>query len=140
MKYASGSPVKGFTLIELMIVVAIVGIIAAIAYPSYQTYVERTRRNLAQADLLEVVQWMERRYSAGFDYRNSSKANPTLPFDTSPRNPSGTAAYNITFDGDVKRTEFKLQAVPTSIQNGDKCGTLTVDEQGVRGAAKTDCW
>ncbi|WP_189577481.1 type IV pilin protein [Marinobacter zhanjiangensis] len=130
---------NGFTLIELMIVVAIVGILAAIAYPSYQSHVERTRRNLAQADLLELAQWMERRYSTTFDYRDGG-GDPALPFTTSPRNAAEPTAYNISFNGAVGRSDFELQAQPTALQNGDRCGTLTLNEQGTRGAAEADCW
>lgn len=131
---------KGFTLIELMIVVAIIGILAAIAYPSYQSHVEKTRRNLAEADLLELAQWMERRYATGFDYRASGGGSPTLPFSTSPRNTSEPTAYNINFAGAVTRNGFVLRAQPTSLQSGDRCGTLTVNEQGVEGADDNDCW
>ena len=84
--------VAGFTLIELMIAVAIIAIIAAVALPTYQNHVERTRRTTAQSDLLELAQWMERRYSNGFDYRVGG-ADPTLPFTQSPQN--GTVFYNI---------------------------------------------
>ena len=52
---------RGFSLIELMIVVAIVGIIAAIAYPSYSNHVRETRRTTAQADLVELAQWCSSR-------------------------------------------------------------------------------
>lgn len=130
---------RGFTLIELMIVVAIIGILAAIAYPAYQGYVESTRRGQAQADLLELVQFMERRYSNGFDYRADDGSNPTLPFDTSPRN-GNPVAYNISFDGNVTAETFTLQAEPQPLQANDNCGTLTIDEQGVRGADDNDCW
>ena len=51
---------KGFTLIELMIVVAIIGILAAIAYPSYQEYVRRTKRTDAQADMMELANRLQR--------------------------------------------------------------------------------
>lgn len=128
----------GFTLIELMIVVAIIGIIAAIAYPSYQRNVENTRRTAAQADLVELAQWMERRFTANFDYREGTGA-PTLPFTTSPRD--GTAVfYNLSFSGTVGRNTYTLQAVPAGAQTGERCGTLTLASTGVKGAAEADCW
>jgi type IV pilus assembly protein PilE len=127
----------GFTLIELMIVVAIIGIIAAIAFPSYQNQVQQTRRTAAQSDLLELTQWMERRYSNGFDYRDDGSA-PTLPFDQSPKN--GDAFYDISFSGNVTRDAFTLQAVPTGGQATDDCGNLTLDQQGARGAEEPGCW
>lgn len=127
----------GFTLIELMITVAIIAIIAAIAFPLYQNQVEQTRRTTAKSDLLELTQWMERRYSNGFDYRDAGN-NPVLPFNQSPQN--GTAFYNISFVGNATRDTFTLQAVPTGGQANDDCGTLTLDEQGNRGAAQAGCW
>lgn len=130
---------NGFTLIEVMIVVAIIGIIAAVAFPSYQSHVEKTRRNLAKADLLELAQWMERRYATGFDYRDS-KVNPTLPFKTSPRNSAEPTAYNLSFKTSVSKNKFELQAVPTTLQSGDSCGTLTINHQGVKSPATAGCW
>jgi type IV pilus assembly protein PilE len=132
----------GFTLIEMLITVAIIGILAAIAFPLYQNQIEQTRRTTAKSDLLELSQWMERRYSNAFDYRESG-SNPVLRFNQSPQN--GTAFYNISFVGSVTRDTFTLQAAPTGGQANDDCGTLTVDEQGdrsatVAGAAVAGCW
>ncbi len=127
----------GFTLIELLISVAIIGILAAIAFPLYQSQIEQTRRTTAKSDLMELTQWMERRYSNGFDYRDAG-GDPALPFTQSPQN--GTAFYNISFVGSVTRDTFSLQAVPTGGQSNDDCGTLTIDEQGTRGAAQAGCW
>lgn len=129
---------KGFTLIELMIVVAIIGILAAVAYPAYQGYVEKTRRGQAQADLLELAQFMERRYSNRFDYTATGGGTPDLPFDISPRE-GDPAAYDITVSA-VAKESFTLQAAPRAIQNSDKCGTMTVNNEGERTAAENDCW
>lgn len=128
----------GFTLIELMIVVAIIAIIAAIAYPSYQRSIENSRRSAAQADLMELAQWMERRFTAGFDYRDAGDT-PVLPFTTAPRDGS-TVFYNLSFVGNVERSAFTLQAVPAGPQAGDRCGTLTLTSAGVKDAAMNDCW
>ncbi|WP_152208334.1 type IV pilin protein [Marinobacter changyiensis] len=130
---------RGFTLIELMIVVAIIGIIATIAYPSYVSQVESTRRATAQSELMELAQWMERRHTNGFDYREDGNA-PTLPFTKSPREGSATF-YNISFSvGSVSRNSYVLQAVPSNAQASDKCGALTLSSTGARGAAAADCW
>lgn len=127
---------RGFTLIELVIVVAIIGIIAAVAIPSYSNYMERTRRANAQADLMELAQWMERRYTANFDYTTTT-AN--LPFTTSPQG-GGNTFYNITVN--ANQTAYTLTATPAGPQTNDPCGALTLNEVGVRGdsGGGINCW
>ena len=128
----------GFTLIELMIVVAIIGIIAAIAYPSYSDNVRKTRRAVAQADLMELAQWMERQYSADFSYLEGT-SQPVLPFTESPR--PGTAFYNLS-TGTVTQNAYTVQAVPTGDQQNDDCGTLSMTQTGAKTASGTgtNCW
>lgn len=128
----------GFTLIELMIVVAIIGIIAAIAYPSYSDNVRKTRRAVAQADLMELAQWMERQYSADFSYLEGT-SQPVLPFTESPR--TGTAFYNLS-TGTVTQNAYTVQAVPTGDQQNDDCGTLSMTQTGAKTASGTgtNCW
>jgi len=133
---------RGFTLIEVMIVVAIIGILAAIAYPSYQEYVRRAARADAQSDMLEIAQIAERFFTTNNQYA-ASRAGVAfvLPFAQSPR--SGGARYNMNMAFPTPQT-FVLQAVPAAPQAADACGTLTLNQLGVTGPnLGTDgrpCW
>ncbi|MFK4131641.1 type IV pilin protein [Pseudomonas luteola] len=134
---------RGFTLIEVMVVVAIIGILAAIAYPSYTEHIRKTNRTAAQASLMELVQFMERNYTSTGMYFNSDGTAPALPFTTSPRD--GNAVYNLELSS-VTKSSFTLQAVPVAgkVMASDRCGTLTITNTGVRGQAatgtSTECW
>lgn len=123
----------GFTLIELMIVVAIIGIIAAVAYPSYRNNVMATHRANAQADMMSLAQWMERKYlQQNYDYQGV-----TLPQTRSPE--TGTKMYDIALK-DLTKNTFTLEATPFGAQTNDKCGTLTLKHTGEKGASTTGCW
>lgn len=130
---------KGFTLLELMIVVAIIGIITAVAYPSYQSYVQDTRRASAQADLLELGQWMERRMTVNGTYQTASAAMPALPFASSPKNDANDVFYTLTVAGTA--TQYTLTATPSGAQATDRCSVMTYTHQGAKAATgATDCW
>src|SRR4051794_33704766 len=84
---------RGFTLIELMISVAVVAVLAAVALPAYKDQISRSKRSDMQTVLLEDAQYMQRYYAANNAY-NGTPA-PALSFVTSPRGSSGSAVnYN----------------------------------------------
>ncbi len=141
--------VRGFTLIELMIVVVVVAILAAVALPSYRSSVQKAQRAEARGALLEASQFMQRFYSQN-DRFDQDRAGTAValpgPLLTVPRGSTGTAAnYQLSFSGTPTISAFTIQAVPVNTMSSDKCGTLGLDNVGRRtasgaGASVSDCW
>ena len=127
----------GFTLIELMIVVAVVAILAAIAYPSYQEQIRKSRRAQAKADLVEYAQVAERVHTV-----NNSYAPFALPSAQSPREAGSTARYLLQINA-ATATTFTIVATPQGPQAQDRCGTLSLNQAGVKTNSTgnlQDCW
>lgn len=131
----------GFSLMELMIVVAIIGILAAIAYPAYQQYVLRANRAEAKAILTETAQFMERYFTTNGTYVNGNIGALNISNGASPKNSSGSALkYNVSFSAGPTATAFTLQAVPAGQQTSDTCATLTLSNTGAKTPASGGCW
>ena len=129
---------RGFTLIELMIVLAILSIIVAVGYPSYMEHIKKSRRAEGMGQLLDLADRMERAYSDRGTY-------PTSVSDV---------LYTATTDGgfyilsivSANNVAYTVSAAPTSLgrQNDDKCQTFTLTSLGQKSISgsvpNSQCW
>ncbi|KGK42840.1 hypothetical protein LH51_04240 [Nitrincola sp. A-D6] len=135
---------RGFSLIELMIVVAIVAILASIAYPSYQNSIIKTRRGNATACLLEMSQFLERYYTANLRYNSADTTvnphpDPTALGCTSENDIDDFYTFAV---ANLAQNSYQLSATPVagSQQSSDSCATLTLNNIGQKGATGANCW
>ena len=130
--------VAGFSLIELMIALAVISILASIAYPNYMEYLQRARRAECASVLLGQANAMERRFSTTNSYVGALPGPVQCPAD------GGPSSYVLGFAEDKPTAlTFVIQAVPAGAQTGDRCGTLSIDNTGLKkasGMTTRQCW
>lgn len=131
----------GFTLIEVLIAVAIVSILAAVAIPAYSEFVMRSHRSNARTALVGAAQWMERAATAQGAYP------ATADISTGITGLVEGGRYRVTGTVSLDRTTFVFTAAPEAgtPQTADKCGTFVIDNTGLKsvsGASLTaiECW
>ncbi|MDD2810923.1 type IV pilin protein [Rhodoferax sp.] len=145
---------KGFTLIEIMVVVAIIGILAAVAMPAYTGYIARANRADARTQLIQAALFMQRFYAANDSYQQDRAGTAVLtamPSNLQNSPADGTALYTLSIPT-ATDTDFSLRMVPVSTGKmaSDKCGTFTLTATGVKGvlvnnaagstALRDECW
>lgn len=122
---------RGFSLMELMVAVAVSGILLAIAVPTYQNYLNNNRRAVAGACLVELSQFMERVYTSSMTYDVNNGAPTALPASTCQQTLSDTYTFTLARDAQT----YTVSAAPKGAQSSDSsCGTMTIDQAGVRTA------
>ena len=135
---------KAFTLIELMIVVAIIGILASIAYPSYQNSVMKSHRSDAQSSLSQLAQALERFYGIRYTYIGTGDSGggttgaPTNDVFSHTSTPLGGSQIHYDLTLTASATDYMVTATPAGNQASDSCGTLTLTKSGAKTPA--NCW
>lgn len=126
-------PSRGFTLIELMIAVAVVAILAAIAMPSYREHIRKSRRAEAQSFMMAVAGRQQQ-------FMVDTRAYATTVAGTGIAVPSNVdAAYTVSMPAPTA-SAFTLTLTPKTDQSSERCGTLSIDQNGTKTAAVSGCW
>jgi len=120
---------SGFTLVEILIVVALVAILVTLAIPSFENSIRKSRRADAQTALIQFTVAAERIYT-----QSNSYTAVTLP--------ANSDYYTYTFPVAVTAMAYTIRATPTALQNNDGCGVMTLTQTGQRThtGTETDCW
>ncbi len=141
---------KGFTLIELVVVVCIVAILLVLTLPSYQRQLRNMRRSLGAAELLQVMMRQEQYF---VDHKRYADTLTDLDFPGSPYaiDAQGNAVSALADDRiylielTLNQEAYTLRAIPQLGQAADRlCGTLSLDSMGIKratgGSATRECW
>ncbi len=124
---------QAFSLIELLISLAIAALLAAMTIPSYQHYILQARRVEGQTALLDAANRMERYYSQTHSYQDSTLSLLGLTAST-------TNGYYTLSLSQLSDTSYLIEASPNATQKDDTCGTLAINQLGQRLPDISGCW
>jgi type IV pilus assembly protein PilE len=142
---------RGFTLIEVMVTVAIVAILASVAFPSYTSYIARARRAEARVQLLQAAQYMQRFYAANDSYtttRSNIAVATAMPANLK-QSPSDATSplYSLTVDASVTAYTLTMAPVSGGRMSTDECGGFIITVTGAKSissstdtALRDKCW
>lgn len=129
---------RGFSLMELLIVVVIIGILTTIAYPNYREFVARAKRTEARAALLKIATNQERYYLQNNMF---TKDLEVLGFSTTPNYTTDSGSYSVTITfADASNFTAVADYIPSDSE-ADKCDIFRIDASGEKSSEpELDCW
>jgi len=148
------SPPAGFSLLELLVALAILGLLTTFSYPVYVDQVRKARRAEGMGELLELADRMERHYADAGTY-DVRIGGADMDAATLWKESTTHGYYMLSIDAGTSQTAFTARATPTARggQNRDPCGTFVIDALGMRtldttlggrraasGLGSGDCW